>query len=97
MINIHSFCFNPFQENTYVLYNDQKHCIIVDAGCYFEEEKNQLLHFIQQNDLQPVLLLNSHAHLDHVFGLNFLKEKICKHSIYIARKRNTRFAFSTCS
>ena len=75
MLKVHKHTFNPFQENTYVLYNDQKHCIIVDAGCYFEEEKNQLLHFIQQNDLQPVLLLNSHAHLDHVFGLNFLKEK----------------------
>ena len=75
MISIHTFTFNPFQENTYILYNEQKHCIIVDAGCYFEEENNQLLNFIQQNNLQPVLLLNTHAHLDHVFGLKFLKEK----------------------
>ncbi len=75
MIQIRCFQFNPIQENTYVLFNEKKQCIIVDAGCYFEEEKNELLNFVLENNLQPTLLLNTHAHFDHVFGISFLKNK----------------------
>ncbi|GAA4301779.1 MBL fold metallo-hydrolase [Compostibacter hankyongensis] len=71
MLTIHSFLFNPFQENTYLLLNEKKECIIIDPGCYFENERNELVGFITTRGLQPRLLLNTHAHLDHIFG-NYL-------------------------
>lgn len=75
MLKIKAFTFNPLQENTYLIYNEQKQCIIVDAGCYFKEEQQKLLNYISTNNLQPMLLLNTHAHLDHVFGIAFLKQQ----------------------
>jgi glyoxylase-like metal-dependent hydrolase (beta-lactamase superfamily II) len=75
MLSIHSFCFNAFQENTYVLYNEKKEAIIIDPGCYLRNEQEALSSFITSNDLTPKLLLNTHCHLDHVFGNNFVSEK----------------------
>ena len=68
MFIIKTFVFGPFQENTYVLSNETKNCIIIDPGCYFDEEKQELIDFINQNELVPIYLLNTHCHLDHVFG-----------------------------
>jgi glyoxylase-like metal-dependent hydrolase (beta-lactamase superfamily II) len=75
MLTIQSFCFNAFQENTYVLYNEQKNAMIVDPGCYLRNEQEALANFISENNLKPTLLLNTHCHLDHVFGNNFVSEK----------------------
>lgn len=75
MLSIQCFCFNPFQENTYLIYNEQKEAIIVDPGCYLKNEQATLLNFIKDNALQPILLLNTHCHLDHVFGNNFISEQ----------------------
>ena len=74
MLNIKSFVFSPIQENTYVLYNENKDCIIIDPGTYFEEEKQALRSFIDKNGLTPKMLLNTHCHLDHVFGVKFFAE-----------------------
>jgi glyoxylase-like metal-dependent hydrolase (beta-lactamase superfamily II) len=74
MLHVKSFTFSPVQENTYVLYNDQKQCCIIDPGSYFPAEKEELKIFIEQNSLQPILLLNTHCHLDHVFGNKFVSE-----------------------
>jgi len=74
MLQLHSFEFSPIQENTYILYNEHKECIIIDPGCYFEEERNEMLDFITAHQLQPKLLLNTHCHLDHVFGNKFIAE-----------------------
>ncbi len=74
MLTIHSFCFNAFQENTYILYNEHKEAIIVDPGCYASNEQEALVNFITNNNLTPTLLLNTHCHLDHVFGNNFVSE-----------------------
>ena len=68
MFHIKVFTFNPFQENTYVLYTDSKEAIIIDPGCYFTEESDLLDSFISSNQLKTVMLLNTHCHLDHVFG-----------------------------
>lgn len=67
-IFIETFTFNGFQENTVVLYDALKNCIIIDPGCYNREEQNELLSFISEKQLQPLALLNTHAHIDHVLG-----------------------------
>jgi glyoxylase-like metal-dependent hydrolase (beta-lactamase superfamily II) len=72
MLTVKTFIFNPVQENTYVLYNEKKQCCIIDPGCYFEKEKQELKTFVQKSGLEPVLLLNTHCHLDHVFGNKFI-------------------------
>ena len=68
MLNVHSFEFSPIAENTYVLYNEHKHCIIIDPGCYYPEERETLFTWIESRQLVPKLLINTHCHLDHVFG-----------------------------
>lgn len=75
MLQLQTFEFSPIQENTYLLYNEHNECIIIDPGCYFEEERLMLLNFIESKHLNPVLLLNTHCHLDHVFGNKFVAEK----------------------
>lgn len=84
MIQIQSFVFNPFQENTYVLYDDTKEAVIIDPGCYDEDEKSDLADFIKVNHLSVKMLLNTHCHIDHVLGNHFVKEKF-KVSLYIHR------------
>ena len=74
MLSVKQFTFNPVQENTYVLYNEAGLCCIIDPGCYFPEENEELKSFIEQNSLQPTLLLNTHCHLDHIFGNKFVSE-----------------------
>lgn len=75
MLHIQRFEFNPLQENTYILYNDQGACALIDPGCYFPEERDQLTKFLQSKGLIPKILLNTHCHLDHVFGLNWAQEQ----------------------
>lgn len=74
MLKIKSFVFSPIQENTYLLYNEFKQAVIIDPGCYFPDENDVLKAFITQSDLQPKMLLNTHCHLDHVFGNKFVAE-----------------------
>lgn len=74
MLKITPFIFNPVQENTYLLHNEFKQCIIIDPGCYFDEEREVITNYIAQNDLKPTMLLNTHCHLDHVFGNKFISE-----------------------
>ena len=75
MISIHYFTFNGFQENTYVLFDETKECVIIDPGCYSNEEQQELTNFIAENNLTPVKLLNTHCHIDHILGNNFVSSK----------------------
>ena len=75
MLQIKVLTFNPVQENTYVLYNEFNQCIIIDPGCYFDYEKDELKSFIEKNHLVPKMLLNTHCHLDHVFGNKYIAEE----------------------
>lgn len=75
MITVHYFIFNAFQENTYILYDETKECVIIDPGCYSNEEEQTLVNFITKNDLTPVKLLNTHCHIDHVLGNSFVASK----------------------
>lgn len=74
MLKIKSFVFSPIQENTYLLYNEFNDCVIIDPGCYFAHEKDELQAFITQSGLKPTMLLNTHCHLDHVFGNKYVAE-----------------------
>ena len=74
MLTVKPFTFSPVQENTYVVYNETGECCIVDPGCYFGNERNELKEFIQNAGLTPKYLLNTHCHLDHVFGNHFVAE-----------------------
>ena len=83
MIQIHSFTFNPIQENMYLLFDESKDCVIIDPGCYDDAERTILSEFIAQNGLKPVKLLNTHCHLDHIFGNG-----------YVAKKYNLKLEFN---
>lgn len=72
--SIAKLTFNPFQENTYVIYDETGECAIIDPGCYEPHEKIELEDFINTNRLRPVRLLNTHCHIDHVFGNKFVSE-----------------------
>ncbi len=96
MLKIKSFIFSPIQENTYILYNEFKQCIIIDPGCYFDEEKETLKKFIIQNDLTPTLLLNTHCHLDHVFGNKSIAETF-QLTLHINEKEKPILSFATTS
>lgn len=74
MFAVKAFTFSPVQENTYILYNEQKTAFIIDPGCYFDEERDELASFLKQTELQPIQLLNTHCHLDHVFGNKWIYE-----------------------
>jgi hydroxyacylglutathione hydrolase len=75
MLQIKSFVFNPFQENTYVLFDETNACVVIDPGCYEDDEKQELVDFIEHHNLKVILLLNTHCHIDHVLGNSFIKEK----------------------
>ncbi len=74
MITVKSFTFNAIQENTYVLYDASKECIIIDAGCYSKQEQQILTNFISSENLKVVKLVNTHCHIDHVLGNAFVKQ-----------------------
>ncbi len=69
---IATFCFNPFQENTYIISHANKDCWIIDPGCYTLQEQKRLTQYIEQHALRPVKLINTHCHLDHIYGNKFI-------------------------
>ncbi len=68
------FTFNPFAENTYILYDATKECAIIDPGMSNPREEKELTDFIESEGLKPVLLLNTHCHIDHVLGNHHIAE-----------------------
>ena len=75
MLQVKKFIFNPFMENTFVLYDETNECIIIDPGCFEKEEEKQLVEFIENNNLNVIKLINTHCHIDHVLGNAFVMEK----------------------
>jgi len=72
---VKTFEFNPIYVNTYVVYDETKECVIIDPGCFFAEEKEDLLNFIIDERLTVKHLLNTHLHFDHIFGNTFVYEQ----------------------
>lgn len=74
MLKVHKHTFNPFQENTYIIEDETKECVIIDPGCSNERERGQLQQTITAHGLKPVKLLNTHCHIDHFPGNKFVCE-----------------------
>jgi hydroxyacylglutathione hydrolase len=74
-MEVFKLVFSPIQVNTYVLADKSGDCAIIDCGCYDRDEFNSLVDLLDSRKLLPVLLLNTHCHLDHIFGNRFIKEK----------------------
>ena len=68
MLYIKCFVFNSISVNTYVVYNEAKDCVIIDAGNCNLREDNLLFDFIEKNELKPLMLINTHGHIDHILG-----------------------------
>ncbi len=68
------FTFGPFQENTFVVFDESKECVIIDPGCYSTLEQQEVKNFITEKGLKPVHLLNTHCHVDHVAGNAFIHD-----------------------
>lgn len=81
MTKIKVFVFNPFQENTFLLYDESNECIIIDAGCNEEHEFKELDTYITENNLTLKLIINTHCHIDHIMGNAYLVDKYNVHSI----------------
>jgi len=93
MLTIKTFVFSPIQENTYVIYNESRDCFIIDPGCYDDDEKEALRSFIETNSLNVKLLLNTHCHLDHVFGNAFVASQYGL-ELYMHREENQVLDFA---
>lgn len=74
-MQIHSFTFNGFQENTYVVSGENSSCVIIDPGCYDRFEEQELSGFIERNQLTVKAVLNTHCHIDHILGNAYCLEK----------------------
>lgn len=74
MAQVVQLTFNPFQENTFIVYDETQECVIFDPGCFEDHEKQALAAKIDELGLKPVRLINTHCHLDHVFGNKFVAE-----------------------
>ena len=74
MIHYKCFYFNELRVCTYVLWDETRDCVIIDAGCQSESEQQRFVKFIKEQQLKPVKLLCTHAHFDHILGYDF----VCK-------------------
>ncbi len=74
-MEVKRFVCGPFQELTYILYDDTKEAVIIDCGCADDKERQRLTDFIERKNLTVVKLLNTHLHIDHVAGNAFVKDK----------------------
>jgi hydroxyacylglutathione hydrolase len=103
MITIHYFTFGPFQENTYLVWDETKDCLIIDPGNYTASEHAKLSDFITSKGLKPVRLILTHAHIDHINGNKYVLEtygllpEVHKDDIYFIEKHQataTMYGFS---
>lgn len=72
MLQVHQIAFNPFQENTYIISNESAQCWIVDPGMSNEAERQEIIAFIHSKNLRPIAIINTHAHIDHILGVDFI-------------------------
>ncbi|MEN8118351.1 MAG: MBL fold metallo-hydrolase [Bacteroidota bacterium] len=84
MIKIEKFVVNPLGENSFVLSDETGECIFVDPGFYYEEEFEEIRSYISENKLNPVKIVNTHCHFDHIMGVEFIRDEykipLCAHA-----------------
>ncbi len=87
MLKVQTFVFSMFYENTYLIWDDEsKEAAVIDPGCLETFEENKLASEIENNDLKIKYLINTHCHIDHIFGNHFVKSKFnCE---YLAPKED---------
>lgn len=73
MIQVKQLVLNPFQENTYILYNQAGEAVIIDPGCYTQSEIDEVKWFVDSNNLAVKYLILTHGHIDHILGIAALK------------------------
>ena len=69
------FAFNPVDVNCYILWDESKEAVLIDAAVLFDEEKEELKSFILANGLTVKHHLNTHLHFDHIFGNPFVEQE----------------------
>ena len=75
MLKVQKFVFNPFSENTYIVWDDNsKNGAVIDPGCYDDGEREAVDNFIRSNSLNLKFLINTHCHIDHIFGNAYIKK-----------------------
>lgn len=74
-MRIKKFEFNMFPVNCYILSDETNEAVVIDPGCFYEEEKQALKNYINSNGLTIRHLLNTHLHLDHIFGNPFVERE----------------------
>lgn len=75
MIKVEKFVVNPLGENSFVLSDDTRECVIIDPGFYYGEEQDELKNYIERNELKPVKIINTHCHFDHIMGVDFIRDE----------------------
>lgn len=73
-MKVNSIVLSPFSVNTYIVSDQTDECVIIDPSCYDQNDRYKLKDFIDKNSLKPVMLINTHSHLDHIFGNNFVQQ-----------------------
>lgn len=91
MLKLESLVFNPFSENTFIIYDETKECVIVDPGCSNAAEEDRLFGFIDSHQLKPLMVINTHGHVDHVVGNNAVKRR---YGIKVAAHLNMHHDFT---
>lgn len=74
-MQIKRFVFNPFQVNSYLLFDETKEAILIDAAMIDSQEENSFSDFVSKNNLDLKALLNTHGHMDHIAGTNWIKQE----------------------
>ena len=75
-MQIQRFEVGPFAQNTYLLWDDSRHSVLIDAGFSNDREFDMLFEFLEKHNLDIDLILLTHAHVDHILGLYGLFKKI---------------------
>ena len=91
MLQVNTFVFNSFAENTYVVYDETKECVIIDPGCASKGEEDRLFGFIDRLGLKPLRIVNTHGHVDHVAGNHAVKRR---YGIPVAAHPETKADFT---
>jgi hydroxyacylglutathione hydrolase len=87
MVQIKAFTFNPFAENTYLIWDDDTmDAAIIDPGVSTNDEQKILVEYISEKKLSIKYLINTHCHIDHILGCKFIKEKY--NPIYYAPEKD---------